>query len=148
MCPKWNCMLAAAVLALAFIFLPADVFNEANSFAYYVTSYEINDHGGDVIRGDRGDLSFPDRSWSRQGVKMNSTQRPEQSRTRLSVFLHLFFALSYVFMTAFCRTGAAALLKRPASGCPLSAGSDGPAEKGREETHEKTGIIYEVRIHP
>ena len=107
MCPKWNCMLAAAVLALAFIFLPADVFNKANSFAYYVTSYGINDHGGDVIRGDRGDLSFPDRSWSRQGVKMNSTQRPEQSRTRLSVFLHLFFALSYVFMAAF--TGLALL---------------------------------------
>ena len=38
---------------------------------------------------------------------MNSTQRPEQSRTRLSVFLHLFFALSYVFMAAF--TGLALL---------------------------------------
>ena len=91
MCPKWNCMLAATVLALAFIFLPADVFNEANSFAYYVTSYEINDHGGDVIRGDRGDLSFPDRSWSRQGVKMNSTQTAHSGLSRAEPGCPFFF---------------------------------------------------------
>ena len=95
MCPKWNCMLAAVVLALAFVFLPVEVFEQTSSFAYDVMSCEASDHAG-TIRNDRENVHFPDKGWTRQGVKINNTQRPMRGSARLSVFLHLFFMLSAI----------------------------------------------------
>lgn len=99
MCRKWNCMLAAAVLILAFLFLPVETFEQTDGFEYYVISCEPDDHGGGVVRAAGQSVSLPSQGWFRQGVKINETQRRAKGGSRLSVFLHLFFALSALLVS-------------------------------------------------
>ena len=95
MCRKRICMLAAAVLILAFMLLPAETFEQTENFVYHVISCEPdNNQGGGVIRAAGQCVGLPSQGWFRQEVKINETQRRVKDRIRLSVFLHLFFAFS------------------------------------------------------